>query len=348
MRTIRLRHWAVALGIALAAHAAVFTAWQVSPPDGTQAFGGTAIHIALAPEAGTPKPESGARPGSAHKPEPPSETQPTSNSKSSEPESKPEPKPEPKPKPDPEQKSESKPAPETEPGSKAKPKPEQQSEPEPKLEPEPEPKPQSKPEPEPKPKPKPKPKPEPQPEPESESEPTPQLSFKPKPAPDPNPVRNPAPEPMVSKKPEQPSTRNRNRSSAGQQASASAIAGAANVQESRAQGRQKSDKRKMPLTVGAGAMPPSYLDELRARLARNKTYPRRARRLDLEGRAVFYLVINRDGELVKWTFRQRTGHDILDRAVERMIKSATPLPPFPSDMSGQRLELTIPVTYQLK
>jgi protein TonB len=43
-----------------------------------------------------------------------------------------------------------------------------------------------------------------------------------------------------------------------------------------------------------------------------------------------------------------SGHASLDAAVEAMLERARPLPAMPSDMAQARLELSLPVTFELR
>ncbi|NNC22592.1 energy transducer TonB [Salinisphaera sp. USBA-960] len=120
------------------------------------------------------------------------------------------------------------------------------------------------------------------------------------------------------------------------------------MSEAEKSGKRQSDQKQAQSTVSVKALPSSYRDKLRTKLAKNKKYPRQARRKHVEGHAMVHLVIKRNGHIVDWEFRQKTGHDILDRAVKRMIRSSDPFPAFPSEIDGQRLELTVPVVFRLE
>lgn len=43
-----------------------------------------------------------------------------------------------------------------------------------------------------------------------------------------------------------------------------------------------------------------------------------------------------------------SGHRLLDRAVETMIEEAQPLPAMPPEMQQAKLELVVPVQFDLK
>lgn len=150
MNRIGLRHWLIALAIAITAHAALLVRFQVQDTLSATNTGAQGVHIALAPKQGkpitkrvaadtaekseTPEKET----ASAPKPKTETETEPTPVPKpdtTHKPKSKPKHEPETKPK----QQSEPQPEPKSEPKAKPKPKPK------PKLEPKSEPEPESNP-----------------------------------------------------------------------------------------------------------------------------------------------------------------------------------------------------------
>lgn len=188
-------------------------------------------------------------------------------------------------------------------------------EPEPVAEPEPKPKPQPPPQPKPKPKPKPAPiaLPEPAPEPEP-VEPTPE------PTPAPRTEPEPAPQPAHSSKQAAVASRPTERI---------------------------APKAVQPATGGIADTPPDYRTLLTAWLEKHKRYPRRARRLGLQGTVMLYFVIDRSGRVVEWEIRDRSAHRILDDAVAEMIQRANPLPAMPESMQVSKLELTVPVRFSL-
>ena len=92
----------------------------------------------------------------------------------------------------------------------------------------------------------------------------------------------------------------------------------------------------------------SYMAQLQAWLERHKEYPRRAKLRRQEGTVLLYFVMNREGRVLEYRIRQRSGHASLDRAVEEMIERAQPLPKMPQEMRQARLELVVPVQFFLR
>lgn len=91
-----------------------------------------------------------------------------------------------------------------------------------------------------------------------------------------------------------------------------------------------------------------YMAQLQAWLERHKEYPRRAKLRRQEGTVLLYFVMNREGRVLEYRIRQRSGHASLDRAVEEMIERAQPLPKMPQEMRQARLELVVPVQFFLR
>lgn len=58
--------------------------------------------------------------------------------------------------------------------------------------------------------------------------------------------------------------------------------------------------------------------------------------------------IGRNGQVLSYSLQQGTGHPLLDREVEAMIRRAQPLPPIPDSISGTALSLVVPVRFALR
>ncbi len=91
----------------------------------------------------------------------------------------------------------------------------------------------------------------------------------------------------------------------------------------------------------------SYFARLQAWLEQHKEYPLSARRRRREGTAVLNFTMDRSGAILEASILRGTGHASLDEEVMRMIRRASPLPPFPGDFTDARLTLSVPVQFQL-
>lgn len=90
-----------------------------------------------------------------------------------------------------------------------------------------------------------------------------------------------------------------------------------------------------------------YAGLLKGWLRENMHYPRAARLAGQEGRAIVRFVIDRAGKVSSIQLEQGSGHRILDREAVEMIERAEPFPIMPAEMAGSRLELRVPVVFEI-
>jgi len=90
-----------------------------------------------------------------------------------------------------------------------------------------------------------------------------------------------------------------------------------------------------------------YEQLLVAWLEKHKKYPRRAKRLRLEGEAIVRILIDRRGKTQQVSLEQSTGNRMLDKAVLAMTQHADPFPPMPEHDPRQKLEFMVPVAFLL-
>ena len=100
-----------------------------------------------------------------------------------------------------------------------------------------------------------------------------------------------------------------------------------------------------PLDAAATAQ---YEQLLVAWLEKHKKYPRRAKRLRIEGQGKLRILIDRTGRLQNVTLEQRTGNKLLDKAILEMAERANPFPPIPESDLRQELEFIVPVIFALR
>lgn len=91
----------------------------------------------------------------------------------------------------------------------------------------------------------------------------------------------------------------------------------------------------------------SYRATISAILKRHKRYPSRALRRKQEGTVAITFIINKDGNLAGYRITDSSGHRLLDKAVEKMLKRAAPFPPFPGDMEQEFITLSLPVDFYI-
>ena len=93
----------------------------------------------------------------------------------------------------------------------------------------------------------------------------------------------------------------------------------------------------------------SYESQLLAWLEQHKRYPAIAKRRGQEGTVTFKITIDNTGRLLSYEIVNKSTYKSLNKAVEKMIRSASPMPPVPKEIQGESGELTytIPVSFDL-
>jgi len=99
-----------------------------------------------------------------------------------------------------------------------------------------------------------------------------------------------------------------------------------------------------PLDAAATAQ---YEQLLVAWLEKHKKYPRRAKRLRIEGEGMLRILIDRTGQTQRVTLEQHTGNRLLDQAALEMAQRADPFPPIPGNDPRRELEFIVPVAFVL-
>ena len=99
---------------------------------------------------------------------------------------------------------------------------------------------------------------------------------------------------------------------------------------------------------GLDGLDPAYVRRFLAALERQKQYPRAARTRRMEGTALLWVRLDRDGQVLAYDVEESSGHRVLDRAVLRAIERANPLPPLPDSYPGDELEVVIPIAFRLQ
>ncbi|ODN42053.1 energy transducer TonB [Piscirickettsia litoralis] len=77
---------------------------------------------------------------------------------------------------------------------------------------------------------------------------------------------------------------------------------------------------------GDSLLPPSYLQKLLIHLQNYKYYPPFALRRHIMGEAKIKMTLDCQGQVKKYRFVQKTGSQLLDQAVQEMMKQANPFP----------------------
>lgn len=131
----------------------------------------------------------------------------------------------------------------------------------------------------------------------------------------------------------------------GEQATMLTAASAVAASEGKSGMQPTSDTDSAGGTPGATS---SYAAQLQAWLEKHKEYPRRAELRRQQGTALLYLILDRDGQVLEHRIKETSGHRLLDREVLAMIERAQPLPRMPDEVPNASLELVVPVEFFLR
>jgi len=99
---------------------------------------------------------------------------------------------------------------------------------------------------------------------------------------------------------------------------------------------------------GAARIEPSWQSTLVKRLQHYKRYPSEAQARNEQGVVLLSFSLDRNGHVLASRIARSSGYAALDQEVLAMITRAEPLPPFPSTMPQQRLDLTVPIRFSLR
>lgn len=176
--------------------------------------------------------------------------------------------------------------------------------------------------------------------------PEPEPKAEPKPKPAPSPVPKPVPQSVP--KPAQPPPQKPPSSALPNPERVAAVQTTSPPADNNSTSSTTSNQSQSETVGKLRDAPADYRATLGAWLARHKNYPRRARRLHQEGTVVLHVVMDRNGRVLEWKIRSSSGSDLLDTAVEEMIKRANPLPALPDTMTASTLEFSVPVNFALR
>lgn len=92
----------------------------------------------------------------------------------------------------------------------------------------------------------------------------------------------------------------------------------------------------------------SWFGAIAQEVAKNQSYPRSALNRELEGAATVKITVDRNGEVVAFELVESTGHSVLDREAERVIKRINPFPTPPAAVSDEDLTFLLPLKWVLR
>jgi len=90
-----------------------------------------------------------------------------------------------------------------------------------------------------------------------------------------------------------------------------------------------------------------FLDVIRRKIEKVKTYPHWAREAGYEGVTKIQFAILSNGKLGKVSVIDSSGYGILDKAAVAAIKKASPFPPLPESLNRDILQVELPIVFRL-
>jgi len=93
---------------------------------------------------------------------------------------------------------------------------------------------------------------------------------------------------------------------------------------------------------------PTWKTEILALLERNKRYPEAAQSRHQQGTAQVFFSLDRQGRVIDSRVVRSSGASALDEEALTLLRRAQPFPPPPPELSGQRVDLSVPIRFNLK
>lgn len=94
-------------------------------------------------------------------------------------------------------------------------------------------------------------------------------------------------------------------------------------------------------------IPPSYLAKVVAKIQYYKSYPKKAKKLKLEGTSFLKFTLSRNGKVIAKSIRTSSGHNLLDKATLKILDKIGSFPRFGKKIKQQEMTLVIPIEYSL-
>jgi protein TonB len=92
---------------------------------------------------------------------------------------------------------------------------------------------------------------------------------------------------------------------------------------------------------------PTWKTQIVAMLERNKRYPEAAQSRRQQGIALVFFSLDRQGRLIDSRIERSSGVSELDEEALALLYRAQPFPPPPPELPGERVNLTVPIRFNL-
>jgi len=93
---------------------------------------------------------------------------------------------------------------------------------------------------------------------------------------------------------------------------------------------------------------PTWKTQIVALLERNKRYPPAAQSRREQGTAQVFFRLDRQGRVIDSRLVRSSGASALDEEALALLRRAQPFPPPPRELPGQRIDLNVPIRFNLK
>jgi protein TonB len=101
-------------------------------------------------------------------------------------------------------------------------------------------------------------------------------------------------------------------------------------------------------TASSASARATWQAQLLAWLEKYKRYPRVAQEQRQQGVVSLRFAIDRQGKVLSSQINKSSGFELLDDEVLALVQRAQPVPPPPPEISGNRIELQVPVAFTLR
>ncbi len=103
-----------------------------------------------------------------------------------------------------------------------------------------------------------------------------------------------------------------------------------------------------PLRPSNSKAVPTWQTQIVALLERNKRYPPSAQSRREQGVAQVFFSLDRQGRVIESRVVRSSGAAALDEEALALLRRAQPFPPPPPELPGERVDLSVPIRFNLK
>ncbi len=92
----------------------------------------------------------------------------------------------------------------------------------------------------------------------------------------------------------------------------------------------------------------SYLAKVRAKIEKNKVYPKNAKRLRQQGKVVVSFIISKDGYIKMINLKSACPYKRLNNAAINILKTIVKFEPIPIELQKNKWAIDIPIVYSIR